>query len=62
MLLSAKWVNKLPFTIFSMGLCSGGRIIGRIFACEIWGAYFWEGSFLRGLLPEKQGIVKIIVD
>ena len=29
-----------------MGLNSGGLIIGRIFAFEIWGAYFWEGLFL----------------
>ena len=28
-----------------MGLYSGGIIIGRIFASEIWGAYFREGSF-----------------
>ena len=28
-----------------MGLCSGGLIIGRICASEIWGAYFREGSF-----------------
>ena len=26
-----------------MGLYSGGLIIGRIFAPEIWGAYFREG-------------------
>ena len=31
-----------------MGLYSGGYIIGRIFASEIWGAYFWEGLFLGG--------------
>ena len=30
-----------------MGLYSGGLIIGRIFASEIWGAYFREGLFLR---------------
>ena len=30
-----------------MGLYSGGLIIGRIFASEIWGAYFREGlSFI----------------
>ena len=28
-----------------MGLYSGGLIIGRIFASEIWGAYFQEGLF-----------------
>ena len=28
-----------------MGLYSGGLIIGRIFASEIWGAYFPEGLF-----------------
>ena len=28
-----------------MGLYSGGLIIGRIFASEIWGAYFREGLF-----------------
>ena len=31
-----------------MGLYSGGLIIGRIFASEIWGAYFREGFFLGG--------------
>ena len=29
-----------------MGLYSGGLIIGRSFASEIWGAYFREGLFL----------------
>ena len=33
-----------------MGLYSGGLIIERIFASEIWGAYFQEGLFLRGLI------------
>ena len=33
-----------------MGLYSGGLIIGRIFAFEIWGAYFQEGLFLEGLI------------
>ena len=33
-----------------MGLYSGGLIIGRIFASEIWGAYFREGLFLGGLI------------
>ena len=28
-----------------MGLYSGGLIIGRIFASEIWGAYFREGLY-----------------
>ena len=28
-----------------MGLYTGGLIVGRIFASEIWGAYFWEGLF-----------------
>ena len=31
-----------------MGLYSGGLIIGRIFASEIWGAYFREGLFSGG--------------
>ena len=31
-----------------MGLYSGGLIIGRIFASEIWGAYFREGFFFGG--------------
>ena len=30
-----------------MGLYSGGLIIGRICAPEIWGAYFQEGLFLE---------------
>ena len=29
-----------------MGLYSGGLIIGRISALEIWGAYFGEGLFI----------------
>ena len=41
-----------------MGLYSGGLIIGRIFASEIWGAYFREGLFLLGgLLSEFYGII-----
>ena len=28
-----------------MDLYSGGLTIQRIFASEIWGAYFWEGLF-----------------
>ena len=37
-----------------MGLYTGGLIIGRIFASEIWGAFFREGFFggLGGLLSE----------
>ena len=31
-----------------MGLYSGGLIIGKIFAYEIWGAYFQEGLFYGG--------------
>ena len=31
-----------------MGLYLGGLIIGRIFASEIWGAYFREGVFWGG--------------
>ena len=30
-----------------MGLYSGGLIIGRIFASEIWGAYFRGGLFIN---------------
>ena len=47
-----------------MGLYSGGLIIGRICASEIWGAYFQEGLFIYlfflggwgGLLSEFYGI------
>ena len=49
-----------------MGLYSGGLIDGRIFASEIWGAYFWEGLFSffggGGLLSEFHGIPKISGD
>ena len=43
-----------------MGLYSGELIIGRIFASEIWGAYFREGLFFfrwggGGLLSEFYG-------
>ena len=31
-----------------MGLYSGGLIIGRIFASEIWGAYFSGGLIFLG--------------
>ena len=47
-----------------MGLYLGGLIVGRIFAFEIWGAYFREGLLLfffggggGGLLPECYGII-----
>ena len=33
-----------------MGLYSGGLIIGRIFASDIWRTYFREGLFLEGLI------------
>ena len=33
-----------------MGLYSGGLIVGRISAFEIWGAYFREGLFLGELI------------
>ena len=44
-----------------MGLYSGGRIIGRIFASEIWEAYFQGGRgggayFWEGLLSEFYGM------
>ena len=47
-----------------MGSYLGGLIIGRIFAFEIWGAYFREGLFIylfiyfwgvEGLLSEFYG-------
>ena len=38
-----------------MGLYSGGLIIGRIFASEIWGAYFREG-----LLSEFYGTFGVV--
>ena len=49
-----------------MGLYSEGLIIGKIFASEIWGAYFREGSFIYlffweggggGLLSEFYGYI-----
>ena len=39
-----------------MGLSLGGLIIGRIFASEIWGAYFREGLFFGGGREEFHGI------
>ena len=46
-----------------MGLCLGGLMIGRIFASEIWGAYFWEGLLIffwgGSLLLEFYGIQKL---
>ena len=44
-----------------MGLYLGGLIIGRIFASEICGAYFWEGLFLWGLLSEFYGILYLYI-
>ena len=44
-----------------MGLYSGGLIIGRIFASEIWRAYFREGllsEFLR-FIESKQKQVSL---
>ena len=38
-----------------MGLYTGGLIIGRIFASEIWGAYFREGLLLEGYLRLRFG-------
>ena len=38
-----------------MGLYSAGLIIGRIFATEIWGAYFWDGLFFLG--GERGGLI-----
>ena len=43
-----------------MGLYSGGLIIRKIFASEIWGAYFWEGLFLGELIIAILGYVKIV--
>ena len=33
-----------------MGFYSGGLIIGRIFASEIWGAYFRDGLFIYSFI------------
>ena len=47
----SKWVgfvNKTSSTNMSIGLYLGGLIIGRIFASEIWGAYFRECLFGGG--------------
>ena len=40
-----------------MALYLGGLIIRRIFASEIWGAYFWEGllSEFYGTSPRERG-------
>ena len=44
-----------------MGLYSEGLIIGRIFAFEIWGAYFWEGLFFLGGGGLIIGILQYVV-
>ena len=41
-----------------MGLYSGGLIIGRIFASEIWEVYFREGLFLGELII---GILRFVM-
>ena len=38
--------SLIQIALTVIGLYSGGLIIGRIFAPEIWGAYFREGLFL----------------
>ena len=43
-----------------MGLYSGGLIIRKIFASEIWGPYFREGLFWGGLIIEILRYVKIV--
>ena len=42
-----------------MGLYTGELIIGRIFASEIWGAYFRENLILGGLLSEFYGNILV---
>ena len=51
----SKWVgldnkNSLKHYKNTKSLYSGGHIISRIFASDIWGAYFREGLFLGGLI------------
>ena len=41
----------------AIGLYSGGLIIGRIFASEMWGAYIWEGLFSGGLIYYQNFLV-----
>ena len=40
-----------------MGLYTGGLIIGRIFASDIWGAYFREGLFFFGGGGGEEGVL-----
>ena len=42
-------LKQIAITVHGL-IYSGGLIIGRIFASEIWGAYFREGLFLEGLI------------
>ena len=43
------WTPQPLFVnVLTSGLYSGGLIIGRIFASDIWGAYFEEGHFFTG--------------
>ena len=37
-----------PTTFLDIAVYSEGLMIGRIFASEIWGAYFREGFFFGG--------------
>ena len=39
------WLKQLALTVHVL-MFGTGRIIGRIFASEIWGAYFREGVFI----------------
>ena len=40
-----------------MGLYSGGLVIGRIFASEMWGAYFREGLLLFLFFWAEGGLI-----
>ena len=44
-----KFQQKVTERTFTLGLYSGGLIIRRISASEIWGAYFREGFFFSDL-------------
>ena len=60
----SKWVglvNKTSSTNMSIGLYLGGLIIGRIFASEIWGAYFWECLFFFFFLGGGGGLISRIL-
>ena len=52
----ASFIVGSRFTVFALfykppdGLYLEGRFKGAFFALTVWGAYFWRGSYMEGLI------------